>query len=228
MKRSLALLSSLLLCVLTGCPGGGGSDDDGGLDAGQDAGVDTGDGGPDGDLGLDSDGGVEPDMGDPPVVAPFDPEMEALAQPISGADTAALREAFDWANTEAWPEVDAAGKPALFYAIVYVTNADEYDRLDRIGLHHWSLPLFEAERAQWAGRLGVIAPTGDGVGSFQFAVLSGATFNALRDYALADEVPFQAIIRRAPPAEFEGPDGALDHAALFEAGFNLGPSPWRS
>jgi hypothetical protein len=193
--------------------------------------IDAGDAAPAGDGAPPFDAAptpdAAPDQGPPAEVqvtlaTPDDP-LPMLDQPLSGEETNALRMGFDWAATEPWPEIDPDGRPALFYALILVASEDDRRNLDLAEIHHWSLPLFPEERARWDGQVGVVAPVGDGYGSFEFAILPGAAFNVLREAALEGEVVFEVITRREPPPGYTHPDGSLRYDALVRGGFRYDP-----
>ncbi|NOY93588.1 MAG: hypothetical protein GXP55_20580, partial [Deltaproteobacteria bacterium] len=120
-----------------------------------------------------------------------DGDLPQLEDPVSPEETAAIADSFNWSDTEALPELDDAGRPALYYALVYITDYDQEALLDAMGVVHNSLPFFEEERARWDGQVGEFAFEGDGHGVFVFAIMAGELYNALRDVALAGEPVFE-------------------------------------
>ena len=146
-------------------------------------------------------------------------DLPRLAEPFSPAETTAMRNSFSWANTHDLAELDAQGRPLLYYAAVYIENHLQISYLDRLQIHHDFLPIFEGLE-RWRGQVGVFAQRGDGRGYYRFAILTGSLFNQLRHGALDGKVAFAAINLRAPPPAFTNPDGqTLSYRALANIGF---------
>ena len=49
-----------------------------------------------------------------------DVTLPTLEPPLSAEETRALRDAFSWEAAQELPETDASGRPALYYALVYL------------------------------------------------------------------------------------------------------------
>ena len=145
------------------------------------------------------------------------PELEA---PISVEDSIALRDAFDWADTDALQERDPDGYPALYYALVYVQSYLELEQLEKLDIYHNTLPLFPEELERWAGQQGAFLNEGDGEGMFVFTFLTAGAYNYFRKVALEGEPAFPAILfREVPNPDAVHPSGSLDYEWLVDHGF---------
>ncbi len=145
--------------------------------------------------------------------------LPELPEPLSAAQTQTLRQSFSWANTQAVAELDAKGRPNLYYALVYIESRDQLGFLDQLQIHHDFLPIFEG-LDRWRGLTGVFTHHGDGTGVYTFAVMTGSQYNFIRQAALSGKVAFNAINFRAIPAAFLNPDGVtLAYQALANIGF---------
>jgi len=150
----------------------------------------------------------------------------SLDSPIEPADAVQMVEGFSWAATSPVPEFDADGQPALYYANIYIEDAEQYGALDDALIHYDPLPIFSSELEQFSGQCGAVEPAHDGEGAFVFAVLLGKTYNLLREHALTpdpttgeDRTIFDVVILRTPPDGARNPDGSISFSALTGAGF---------
>ena len=154
----------------------------------------------------------------PPAPRPLDWTQDSvdhslpyLEPPLTVEQTRDLRAGFDWASTVPLSETDADGNPALYYAMVYVTDREQLELLELLSIPSQTLPLFAEERTQWAGRVGVLHNRGDYEGLFRFAVVPGLLYNALRSMPSCSAMrPFPRPRRRteASPTRFS-PSGAF-------------------
>jgi len=137
-----------------------------------------------------------------------------LEEPVSATETANLRDAFSWTTTQEVSETDEQGRPALWYAMVYVQGSAERDSLTQLPMGHSYLPLFASELARWHGLRGFFLHEGDGRGVFAFTVLPGRIYNLLREQALAGTPVFTVVHLRDVPAEARTAVGSISYAAL--------------
>ena len=146
-------------------------------------------------------------------------DLPILPEPLSAAQTTALRSSFSWATTQPVAELDSQGRPLLYYALVYLENVRQGQFLDDLHIHHDFLPIFEG-LARWKGTRGMFVHHGDGQGVYTYAVMIGSQFNFLRTAALSGTTIFNAVnLLNAPPA-FANPDGkTLSYRALALSGF---------
>src|SRR5215471_1010235 len=144
--------------------------------------------------------------------------LAVLPEAFSVDETKAMRAGFSWASTQAVPELDASGRPALYYALIYIEHNEQLGFLDQLQIHHQFLPIFEA-RDRWTDRVGYFRHQGDGNGVFTFAIVPGQSYNLIRSGALNGTVAFNAIVRRTPPSPFANPDGTVSYNALGQIGF---------
>jgi hypothetical protein len=162
--------------------------------------------------------------------APNGDEMPDLEDPIPSQQTWDLSQAFTWGSTSALPVTNPQGHPTLYYAIIYIEEKFQLEAMDAYQIDYEFMPFFREERAKWAGQKGGIPLQGDGRGVFAFAIIPGAIYNALRDFALQnpDELPFRAIILRQSPAPSSTyADGSLHYEYLRSHGYlyrGLGPN----
>ncbi len=146
-------------------------------------------------------------------------EMPILPEPLSAAETTALRTSFSWPATQAVTELDDQGRPLLYYALVLLENVQQRKFLDDLKIHNDMLPIFEGLE-RWRGMRGMFVHHGDGTGVYTYALMMGAQFNYLRAAALAGNVVFRAVNLIPMPARFANPDGkTASYKALANAGF---------
>ena len=171
-------------------------------------------------------GGVEPPRSTPPgtVVTEFEEDMEIFEPVIDPAQSVALRQGFDWSRTTPWQET-SDGKPALFYAMIYLSDAEQREALEQMGVHWRPLPLFDSEMARYRGRMGVFDFAPDSLGgTWVYALLPGKVFNILRNEALAGNVVFPAILTRTvPEAAALADDGTIRYEWLGAQVANYAP-----
>jgi len=137
-----------------------------------------------------------------------------------------------------WPTPDGAGKlpivaertqdgrPALYYATVYIKTQADLDFIDRSLMHRLDKPLFFTEWPErWIRECGTIPFEADGVGQWIFVVLPGVTYNRLLEAKNSDEFEQEAkdaippILLRAIPSTVRTSEGALKLDILAESGF---------
>src|SRR5690606_24825484 len=118
-------------------------------------------------------------------------------------------------------------RPALYYANIYITNRDELARLDALLIHWQTKPLFATELPDdLVESCGTVSYEGDGEGMWVFAVLPGATYNALLDARTHPDIPseereiFRAVQLRTPPPGTADANGAIEYSVLQDAGFH--------
>jgi len=123
-------------------------------------------------------------------------------------------------------ERTADGKPALYYANVYVENQQDLDFIDRSLMHRLYKPLFITEwPKRWTKECGTIPFEHDGVGQWIFVVLPGITYNKLiagrYDTGLTqearDSVP--PILLRSIPTSVRTASNSLNLDLLAQSGF---------
>lgn len=150
---------------------------------------------------------------------------EQLGQFISPAQSRTMIESFSWATAKKLPENNADGTPTLFYANIYIRNAEERLRLNQLLIHYQKKPLFEDEMARLGGHCGTLNYDGDGEGIFVYAVIPGATYNKILEARTSPDVApeerelFKAIILKTPPSGAKNPDNSLKIDILKDAGF---------
>ncbi|HOU91759.1 MAG TPA: tumor necrosis factor receptor family protein, partial [Polyangiaceae bacterium] len=152
----------------------------------------------------------------------------ALEPPMEPEDSVALVEGFSWQSTAPVPEVDAEGRPSLYYALIYLEDPEQLAALDDALIHWDPMPLFQSELDRFDGQCGSVQGVFDGEGVFVYAMLPGVTYNLLRSYALSpyvdpdtgdDQTIFDVVILRAPPPEAANPDGSVSWEALEDSAF---------
>ena len=152
----------------------------------------------------------------------------SMGYPIDPEDSIVLRDAFDWAATTPLPELDAQGRPNLFYASIYLENSEQRELLDVAQIHYRFKPLLFSEWEPFLGKCGAFNFAGDGEGAFVFAVVPAVTYNLIRSAALDPELEddgtlFRAFPLRAIPSEMENAEGAFSYEILAEEGFTYRP-----
>ncbi len=146
-----------------------------------------------------------------------------LEQPIPAVhrDGASVR----LVENEGAAERTAEGRPTLYYANIYIRNANERKLLDKFRIYWQKRPPLDAEMASFSGKCGTISYRDDGEGMFVFAVIPGATYNKLREATSSSQIApeqrivFKAIVLRPTPAAMTAPDGSLSYSALMSTGF---------
>ncbi len=148
--------------------------------------------------------------------------LPALEPALSAEETRLLRDGFSWEAAYDLPETDSSGRPALYYALIYLQSRDDTELLEEIGVHHSFVPLFEEERAKWKGHAGFFTLEGDGEGVFTFAVIPGVFFNVMKELARQGEPVFRAVVLRGAPAQAQTAGGMLSYDYLASQGFLYG------
>ena len=141
--------------------------------------------------------------------------------PESVEDQRKKRDTFSWAATNPLP-VPAANStdPApVYYAEIYIRNADELRELEEMGIHYDAAPLFESE---WPDTTAPITmefqgdPKDHG-GQFVYALLPAITYNLIREATLAGEDTYVAINLRPIPFQARALDGSVSYDYLGSA-----------
>jgi hypothetical protein len=132
--------------------------------------------------------------------------LPVLDEPISAADTTALRQGFSWPATQPVTELDAQGRPLLYYGLVYIENQAQVGFLDQMEIHHDFLPILEGLE-RWHGQVGIFTHHGDGQGVFTFVLMTGQQYNQIRQAAVGGAPIFSVIAFRTPPPGFANSDG---------------------
>jgi len=145
------------------------------------------------------------------------PGSAFLDDPLSPEETRALRTGFDWNATQPVPETNADGHPTVWYALVYLRSDENRAAMDTLELFHRPLPLFTHELERWRGRQGFFRHRGDGEGAFVYALVPGAVYNALRDYALQGRAVFEAVVLQQTPSYARDELGAITYETLASA-----------
>ncbi len=133
----------------------------------------------------------------------FGDALAILPPPVASEEVAAQRDSFSWQLTEPVPEFNPEGRPALYYASIYIRSRADLDLLDALQIHYDSLPLFDEEQVMIDGQPSLVPLHSDQEGGFAYVVLPGATFNAIREAALDPQEPtplFDAVVLRPVPA----------------------------
>jgi Ca2+-binding RTX toxin-like protein len=188
--------------------------------------VDTGDALWPGDL---TEIGVRPTSGDTDGDG-NDEECGELKPFASAYDVAEFADTFSWAVTTPLAESDANGDPVLWYTEILIQSPEEVAALDALHIHYDQLPLFAGELDALHGKCGVMQNDGGGNGVIVYALITGQTFNKLREWALnpdpsepdptkADRTIFRAVRRRALPLAAQNPDGSVSTDALVASKF---------
>jgi hypothetical protein len=154
-----------------------------------------------------------------------DENLEVFEPVIDPAASRQLRESFSWTTTSPWAE-GPSGRPALYYAMLYVSHPEQRAVLEDAGLHWDALPLFSAELAAYDGRRGIFEHEPDDLGGqWVFAILPGAVYNVIRDEALAGNVIFDAVLRRdVPEPDALASDGSIRYEWLAAQGVTYAPA----
>ncbi len=165
----------------------------------------------------------------PPIEAPTPPVTVTLGEQLytgdlqpamSAGEIDAWLAGFSWERAPVLAEADADGVPKLYYVNLFVKSRAEAALLDELHLHHLSLPYFAQERERWAGQMGRVVPPHNGRGIVRYAIIPGATYNAIRREALAGDALFEAIALREAPAEALEADGSLSMSFLEQSSFH--------
>lgn len=160
---------------------------------------------------------------------------DTLPPPMTPEEVVATREDFDWLTTDALPEVDPEGNPALWHALIYVDNVvhgsadpplmDQLQALDTWRVYYSALPLSRTYVRELAGKCGRVQHATDAKGVVVYAVLPAKLFNILRSFAIEAVLegvapPFKFIVPSTPKEpEFVNSDGSLKYAALGTSGY---------
>lgn len=149
-----------------------------------------------------------------------------LEPALSAEESIAIRNGFSWGQTRALPERDPQGHPALYYALLYIEDREQYQELDELLIHRSLLPIFDSELQRFDGQCGEFQFSGDGRGQFVYAMLPAVTYNKLRELALTpdpvdgDQSLFSVIkLLDVPDSRARNSDGSVSWDALKQAGF---------
>jgi len=160
------------------------------------------------------------------VVAPIteDYSCSEELELISGQDTQAMHQSFDWSKQKKVPGKTADGRPSLFYAWVYIQSKVEALSLKKLAIHVLSRPLFNEELNQYAGKCGTFTNPGDGTGTFVPVLIPGDTYNKLVDAITSKDVKgnrviFEAVVLREVPLAARTPIGSVRLDVLAQSKF---------
>jgi hypothetical protein len=132
-----------------------------------------------------------------------------LEEPVDAETTERLLGTFSWDSTAAVAETDSEGRPATWYTMIYLRSSADRQELDELQIKYDTLPLFRSELERWRGQRGFFLHQGDGHGFFVFALVPGATYNAIRERGLSGDGLFQAVYLREVPEWVRAPNGSV-------------------
>lgn len=143
---------------------------------------------------------------------------------FSVEETKQLRQSFNWVNASKVAENNPDGKPALYYAYVYLSNTNDAINLRKLRIHALNRPFFETELTRFDGKCGALTNPGDGDGIFVHALIPGAVYNKLIDARTAPNLSgnreiFEAVIIRQPPAAARNANSSVRYDVLAQARF---------
>ncbi len=143
---------------------------------------------------------------------------------FTAEETALLRDTFSWSNATTVAENNPDGTPALYYAYVYLSNANDAVNLRKLRIHALNRPLFETELSRFDGKCGALANPGDGDGTFIHAVIPGLVYNRLLAALSAPNLSgnrevFEAVVLRPPPLEARNPNNSIRYDVLAQSRF---------
>ena len=93
------------------------------------------------------------------------------------------------------PRRSRTGQPRLYYGLIYVDTKETLQVLDLFRIHYSVLPVFEQDMSslEQQGINGKFAYPVDGKGQFVYAMIPGATYNAIRQAALDPTGPIEVV-----------------------------------
>ncbi len=143
-----------------------------------------------------------------PTKPRIDTVLSTAPAPLSVDESIFQRDAFRWDDALPVPESYPDGTSRLYYGLVYLNSQPSLDVMDALRINYDSIPLFDTEtQAFQAQGLTTLSYPFDGQGKFAFALIPGATYNAVRQAALDPNQPveiFQAVQLRSMPATDAG------------------------
>jgi hypothetical protein len=142
-----------------------------------------------------------------------------LEPAITRAEGLGLVKDFDWQKTTPLREYDADGAPALYYGVVYLFSREQRLMIDQVHLHHSFMPLFGHERTKWHAKKGKVPQSTDGKGAFVFTIVPGRIYNLIRQWAIAGDPLFPAIVLRDVPKSAQNAEGSISYDYLVQARF---------
>ena len=149
-----------------------------------------------------------------------DGDLPELSPPLAADAIRAIYDDFDWSETDALANQNELGDPALYYALVFLSDFGDEELLELMGVPFDALPFFEEELAQWDGQVGIQPTARIDEGTFVYAMIPAEAYNILRDEALAGVPVFDAIVIQDPPTDAALlSDGSLSYEYLSERGF---------
>ena len=142
------------------------------------------------------------------LTTPGQPRIDTLlstaAVPLSVDESVVQRDSFRWDDTLPVPETFSDGSSRMYYGLVYLDSQDSLQVMDALRINYDNIPLFDTETTAFQQQgLRLLSYPFDGQGQFAFALLPGATYNAIRQAALDPTQPaeiFQAVQLRSMPA----------------------------
>lgn len=152
---------------------------------------------------------------------------------ISPGESQQMIQAFSWpapdpstGNLPLLEDRTQDGRPALYYATVYVKSQADLDFIDRTLMHRLDKPLFSNEWPdEWTRECGIIPFEHDGEGQWIFVVLPGVIYNMLLEAQHRTDVAQEAkdmippVLLRDIPASVRTQEGSLDLDVLGDSGF---------
>lgn len=151
-----------------------------------------------------------------------------LDPPMFAEEVVAIRDAFTWQASLSLPEVDADGRPTLFYGYFFIERREQLEALDRFGVMWSGIPLFREDIQKYDGSCGRVQHAFDGrTGVLVNAILPGKLYNMVRMAGIHAEehniaAPFRLIyLPQVPPSVPINGDGSLSYQALADSGFSL-------
>lgn len=133
----------------------------------------------------------------------IDTVLTSAASPLSVNESVVQRDAFRWDDTLPVPETFPDGTARMYYGLVYLNSRESVPIMDAVELNYDNVPLFDTETSAYQQQgLTRLSYPFDGQGQFAFALIPGATYNAVRQAALDPTQPteiFQAVQLRSMP-----------------------------
>ena len=64
--------------------------------------------------------------------------LPVLPEALSPTETTQLRSGFNWKKTHRLRELDAKGRPSLYYALILIENREQVHFLDQLEIHFFA------------------------------------------------------------------------------------------
>jgi hypothetical protein len=143
-----------------------------------------------------------------PSLPPIHSVLPTPAAPLSIDESIVQRDSFRWDDALPVPETFPDGTARMYYGLVYMNSQASLETMDALRINYDNVPLFDPEMQSYQQQgLTTLSYPFDGQGQFAFAMVPGATYNALISAALDPTQPveiFQALQLRAIPATDSG------------------------